>query len=184
MSSGYSTKSNTSSITRGITEKLKTEERRNTMQNTLGIFELDLLLELMSDVVEVKASGDIGDAPLIDGWITFKWGSNYLLWGQVSDHPLGIEENVRTSPLIYIDPQSGIARTRSRWYRLGTPLRSQQENTLKETMVFGPDSVETPVEEAIKSTRSLPGLILKEVQRRGDEKRIAMASKLLNRLAD
>lgn len=154
------------------------------MQNTLGINELDLLLDLMRDVVEVKASGDVGDAPLIDGWITFKWGSSYLLWGQVSGHPLGIEENVRTSPLIYIDPESGIARTRSRWYRLGTPLRSQKESTPKEALVFGPDSVEAPVEEAITSTRRLPEFILKEVQRRGDEKRIAIAADLLAALME
>jgi|GEM_PF-4572454 len=184
MSSGYSMKLSKSLINLGITEKLKIEERRNTMQNTLGIYELDLLLDLMRDVVEVKASGDTGDAPLIDGWITFKWGSSYLLWGQVSGHPLGIKENVRTSPLIYIDPERGIARTRSRWYRLGTPLRSQKKNTSKEALVFGPDSVEAPVEEAITSTHRLPELILKEVQRCSDKKRIAMASELLNQLAD
>lgn len=154
------------------------------MQNTLGIYELDQLLDLMRDVAEVKASGDIGDTPLIDRWITFKWGFSYLLWGQVSDHPLGIEENVRTSPLIYIDPESGIARTRSRWYRLGTPLRSQQENTPKKALVFRPDSVESPVEEAITSTRRLPVIILKEVQRRGDDKRIATAFELLEALTD
>lgn len=154
------------------------------MQNTLGIYELDLLLDLMRDVVEVKASGDIGEAPLIDGWITFKWGSSYLLWGQVSGHPLGIEENVRTSPLIYIDPERGIARTRSRWYRLGTPLHSIEEDTPKEALVFGPGGVEAPIEEAIASTGRIPGLILKEVQRHGDEKRIAMASELLETLKE
>jgi len=46
------------------------------------------------------------------------------LEGFVTDHPtLGIDR-VTTSELYYFDKKAGIARTLSRWYRLGRPYQS------------------------------------------------------------
>ncbi|GAA6210140.1 hypothetical protein NBRC116601_34330 [Cognatishimia sp. WU-CL00825] len=99
-----------------------------------------------------------------------KNGARVALWGQVTGHPERIEQDVMTSPLFYIDPESGYARTRSRWYWLDTPLRDENDQS-HEAVVFGPDSVEVPVEEAISLTRTIPNLLLIEVEILGDEHR-------------
>lgn len=93
----------------------------------------------MSNVLKVRSSGDSGKAPTIEHWSTVSVGSNYRLWGQVTGHPLGLDGDVMTSALFYLDPESGLARASSRWYRLGTPLRQKGMETYG-TLVFGPNT--------------------------------------------
>jgi hypothetical protein len=45
------------------------------------------------------------------------------LEGFVLDHPTVGTERVKTSELYYFDKKAGIARTLSRWYRLGRPYQ-------------------------------------------------------------
>ncbi|WP_137157508.1 DUF6634 family protein [Rhizobium sp. FKL33] len=45
------------------------------------------------------------------------------LEGFVWDHPTVGTERVKTSELYYFDKKAGIARTLSRWYRLGQPYQ-------------------------------------------------------------
>lgn len=47
------------------------------------------------------------------------------LIGRTSGHPtIADRKTARTSELFYFDPERGLARSFSRWYRLGTPDRS------------------------------------------------------------
>ncbi|MFY0595230.1 MAG: hypothetical protein JXQ85_02255 [Cognatishimia sp.] len=140
------------------------------MNDRLVLYEIDSAIDILSDIVEVKRSRNLGHAPTIHKWITVKTGARVALWGQVTGHPERIEQDVMTSPLFYIDPETGFARTRSRWYWLDKPLRDEND-LAHEAMVFGPDSVEVPLEEALSVTRTIPNLLLIEVEILGDEHR-------------
>lgn len=59
------------------------------------------------------------DHRLVLGWC-------HAMKGIVTGHPLLPDGNeVVTSQLIYMNPDIGLARTLSRWYRLGTPRPKQ-----------------------------------------------------------
>jgi hypothetical protein len=103
--------------------------------------EVDYATDILRDIVEVKRSRNLGHAPTIHKWITVKTGARVALWGQVTSHPERVEQDVMTSPLLYIASEAGNARTRSRWYRLDKPLLHEKDQS-HEAMVFGPDSVE------------------------------------------
>lgn len=82
---------------------------------------------LSADLLAIEAdklptARQLRDAPLISNW-TLGHRPEAILIGYVIGHP-GIPEGPAfTSGLYYADPQLGIARTLSRWYRLG-PQRS------------------------------------------------------------
>lgn len=79
-----------------------------------------------------------------------------------------------TSPLFYLDPATGLARTKSRWYRLGTPFRA--DDTLPEDiLVFGPDSWEATVEGTVARLNLMPDLLLEAAKVVGDETQIKRA---------
>ena len=58
------------------------------------------------------------DAPLISNWILGHRPEPILI-GDVIGHPGIADGPAFTSGLYYADPERGIARTLSRWYRLG-----------------------------------------------------------------
>lgn len=150
------------------------------MNDRLVLNEIDYAIDILRDIVEVKRSRNLGHAPTIHKWITVKTSARVALWGQVTGHPERIEQDVMTSPLFYIDPEAGYARTRSRWYWLGTRLRDENDQSHK-AMVFGPDSVEVPWEEALSFTSMIPDLLLIEVECLGDEERRKKVRELMPR---
>lgn len=68
---------------------------------------------------------ELAKAPYLD---RYRFGMNFtdqlVLTGSVSGHPSLPDEDIFTSALIMIDLDRHIARTRSRWYRLGRPEQS------------------------------------------------------------
>jgi hypothetical protein len=72
---------------------------------------------------EIPRSMDLRAAPIIDKW-SYGLVPARCIAGSVRGHPiLGNLARVHTSELIFIDPESGWARTWSRYYRLGEPER-------------------------------------------------------------
>ncbi len=71
------------------------------------------------DVASVLAHApEISDYKLVLGW-------SHALSGVVHGHPrLQGGNKIITSQLFYLDPQLGLARTMSRWYRLGDSRRA------------------------------------------------------------
>ena len=62
---------------------------------------------------------------MIEGWEVSRRGVPCLL-GSAFGHPKNIEGRASiSSELFYFDPDHRIARTMSRWYRLGTPANPQ-----------------------------------------------------------
>lgn len=65
------------------------------------------------------------EAPIIDNWSI---GARYepALVGMVSGHPSRGDGPTITSRLYYLDDRIGVARTLSRWYRLGRRANSTE----------------------------------------------------------
>ncbi|WP_051949289.1 DUF6634 family protein [Methylosinus sp. PW1] len=88
------------------------------------------------DVVERLRSGwrpgesALAEAVFIDDWLLVSdpaEDGTHSLYGVVSGHPRIREGRLtRTSIVLWLDPEAGIARTVSRWYRLGTPHALQR----------------------------------------------------------
>ena len=79
----------------------------------------------------------IAVSPMLSNWsFAIKWTGNLALAGWVQDSPVFHDnEAIVTSPLVFFDQTRGIARTRSRWYRLGT----RQPETERMCGAFSPD---------------------------------------------
>lgn len=70
-------------------------------------------------------SGILATAPPLEDYrLVIGWA--YAMKGIVTGHPLLPDgEDVVTSQLMFLDPTVGLARTLSRWYRVGTPRTKQ-----------------------------------------------------------
>ncbi|WP_066475914.1 DUF6634 family protein [Bosea sp. WAO] len=92
--------------------------------------EIERLLRLVADLKAFCAAKEPTDAQLAEAPVIERWRVTskpaYCLVGEVSGHPLlaGSGRRVVTSDLVLIDGIRGWARTRSRWYRLGTHIKS------------------------------------------------------------
>lgn len=84
----------------------------------------------MHDVARLRAGWRPGEADLganvafIEGWMLAQEPGveGWSLYGRVHGHDrLGEGRMTRTSAVLWLDPEAGLARTVSRWYRLGTP---------------------------------------------------------------
>lgn len=66
------------------------------------------------------------DAPLLeDHRMALGWC--HAMKGIVTGHPLLPDgKEIVTSQLMYLDPDAGLARTLSRWYRIGTPRLTRE----------------------------------------------------------
>ncbi|MBR1237135.1 DUF6634 family protein [Bradyrhizobium sp. AUGA SZCCT0182] len=65
----------------------------------------------------------LAEAPLLEDWVPTVTALGVQLVGRVSDHPLHGDTVIVTSPVWFADPDGTWARTLSRSYRLGPPLR-------------------------------------------------------------
>lgn len=94
--------------------------------NWFGVSRADLVVRFRSLADDLEVIGDRTVVPLptvrLDQWALAKRTVPCLI-GRPSGHP-GIDDGKPcfSSELYYLDPQAGLARTFSRWYRLGTPL--------------------------------------------------------------
>ena len=76
---------------------------------------------------------DLASAPVLDGWNAAVMGKEAILVGQVHGHPVA-EGEVYTSPVLMLDVERGIARTISRWYRIGYPLDEAATDLVEKLM--------------------------------------------------
>ncbi len=90
---------------------------------------IDRATALLAAVERGPTAQDLETAPLLDIWQAAVAQSTGLpfLWGCVAGHPLLRDGWIHTSPLIALGTDLGWAKTRSRWYRLGTPLNEVEE---------------------------------------------------------
>ena len=67
----------------------------------------------------------LATAPLLDRYkLVLGW--SHAMGGIVTGHPLLPDgREIVTSQLMYLDPAMGLARTLSRWYRVGTPRQQR-----------------------------------------------------------
>ncbi|WP_420882326.1 DUF6634 family protein [Tardiphaga robiniae] len=89
--------------------------------------EVDRLQRLATDLM-LFSDGHINiseNAPVLDNWMRTS-RSAACLTGRVWDHPTlpGAGRSIITSDLCLIVEAMGVARTNSRWYRLGRPYGS------------------------------------------------------------
>jgi hypothetical protein len=76
-------------------------------------------LRRLADDIE-RLNPDFDDLVAINSWTLTKRDVPCLT-GHPTGHPvIGDGRQARTSELFYFDPEKGIARSFSRWYRLGT----------------------------------------------------------------
>ena len=97
----------------------------------------------MTDAAAAVMAGpspdQISASPLLRNWsFTILWNGSLALAGVVQNSPdFADNEAIVTSPLVHLDQARGIARTRSRWYRLGA-MRPVEERSRSR---FNPDPV-------------------------------------------
>ena len=97
--------------------------------------------KMMTDAAAAVLSGpspdEIAASPILLNWsFTTQWNGSLALAGRVQDSPDFAEnEAIVTSPLVFLDRARGIARTRTRWYRLG----AMQPDTERMPRAFRPD---------------------------------------------
>ena len=86
-------------------------------------------LRTLSDDCERLALGRpvspilLAKAPLLEDWVPTVTALGVRLVGRVSGHPLHGDSAIATSPVWFADPDGTWARSLSRYYRLGPPLR-------------------------------------------------------------
>jgi hypothetical protein len=66
---------------------------------------------------------NLADAVTLDNWIIgIQPNTNQtVFWGEAVGHPILGNRHIVTSPILWISKDRRIARTLSRWYRLGEP---------------------------------------------------------------
>jgi len=94
-----------------------------TYQNPRILFLAHRIHALSADLLAIEAgrlptARQLREAPLITSWIVGHRPEPILI-GDVVGHPGIADGPAFTSGLYFADPQLGIARTLSRWYRLG-----------------------------------------------------------------
>lgn len=66
---------------------------------------------------------DLVDAVSLDNWVIGiqPHTNQTVFWGEAVGHPILGNRHIVTSPILWISKDRQIARTLSRWYRLGEP---------------------------------------------------------------
>ena len=93
---------------------------------TLSQTDADLFLTAFEEILSGGPTPTQLDAAphLIDWHPVLRLPGMPALFGVCPDHPHLSGRGIVTSWLLHLDPASGLARTRSRWYRLGLPLEA------------------------------------------------------------
>lgn len=78
-------------------------------------------LRAIADAERGPTDEELSDAPYVNHYRLERTGeSGQRIYGQLHGHPTIDDPYVTTTPLFGFDPDEGWARTRSRWYRLGS----------------------------------------------------------------
>lgn len=73
------------------------------------------------DALDNFSDSDLDNAPTLSNYIIVETPSGRIvMFGDVENHPRLGSMSIYTSDLVWVDTNVGAARTRSRWYRLGT----------------------------------------------------------------
>jgi len=78
--------------------------------------------KLLEEAVTKPSDEVLAAAPFLDGWWIIQAGQFLRARGQVEGHPSIDDPYVTTSPLMGFSVAEGWMRTRSRYYRIGTPI--------------------------------------------------------------
>lgn len=78
--------------------------------------------KLLQEAVTKPSDEVLASAPFLDGWWIIQAGHFLRARGQVDGHPSIDDPYVTTSPIMGLNATEGWMRTRSRYYRLGTPI--------------------------------------------------------------
>lgn len=102
----------------------------NFSDNWFGVCRTDLVFSLRSLADDLAVVGEGTAAPLptvrLDRWAVASRTVPCLI-GTTTGHPrIHDGKPCFSSELYYLDPKAGLARTFSRWYRLGTPVETAQ----------------------------------------------------------
>ncbi|MBB4289506.1 hypothetical protein GGE16_001522 [Rhizobium leguminosarum] len=91
-----------------------------------------VLRSLADDLEAITVAGPAPMSPVtIEEWF-LGMRSVPCLVGRAVGHPTTSERSVTlTSELFYLDEERGVARTLSRWYRLGDPVMPMSDEHLK-----------------------------------------------------
>lgn len=73
------------------------------------------------NAIESFSDSDLDSAPMLSNYaIVERPSGRILMFGDVQNHPILGNTLISTSDLVYLDAEAGVARTVSRWYRLGS----------------------------------------------------------------
>lgn len=78
--------------------------------------------KLLEEAVTRPSDEMLAAAPFLDGWWIVQAGQFLRARGQVERHPSIDDPYVTTSPVMGFSVAEGWMRTRSRYYRLGSPI--------------------------------------------------------------
>ncbi|MGF7054755.1 hypothetical protein GGC47_003959 [Bosea sp. OAE752] len=69
----------------------------------------------------LPSDADLRDAVILEDWMIGRdpLTGQTVFWGRSIGHPILGDRPITTSPLIWVNEDRTIARTLSRWYRLG-----------------------------------------------------------------
>jgi len=95
---------------------------------------IDDLLTAVLEADKGPSQGDLLNAPLLNPWRIDIWDGHFRLYGACTGHPEIDDPFVTTSPLLALDPDRGWARTRSRWYRVGSDWQPTNSTPKGETL--------------------------------------------------
>jgi hypothetical protein len=83
---------------------------------------LDVVLAAIRAVDAGISEGELDAAPLMENWrVLISPGGSPVLWGKAVGHPRLGTKMITTSRLIAINHDRTVARSLSRWFRLGPP---------------------------------------------------------------
>lgn len=92
---------------------------------SLNLLETALVLRQLSDDLAEIAYGNVpggsAELPILHRWALATHEVPHIV-GHSEDHPILGDRPISTSQLYFISEELGLARTLSRWYRLGEPL--------------------------------------------------------------
>jgi hypothetical protein len=97
----------------------------------LDLLETAQVLRELSDALAEAAYGnipkDVASLPALHQWVLATHEVAHLI-GYSEDHPVLGDRPISTSQLFFISEELGLARTMSRWYRLGEPLDQAEDD--------------------------------------------------------
>lgn len=78
--------------------------------------------KLLQEAVTKPSDEVLASAPYLDSWWIIQAGHFLRARGQVDGHPSICDPYVTTSPVMGFNVDEGWMRTRSRYYRIGSPI--------------------------------------------------------------